>query len=509
MVGKSKKKVESDSSLSNISSTLPARSFENLLVGAVHTGMNIRQHFDNEAHEALVQSVRDNGILEPLLVMHSDKSGEFTLIAGERRYRAAVTVGLLEIPCFVYPPLSEAQLYDIMIQENLHRQDLNAIEEAEGIQKLLDAGITQEELGKKISRSQEYISNRLRLLSVPQELKDLIISCEITPSHVFAIMTHSSYPGFEDFVKKFKEIQDKYSAKDGKGFTVQDIVDKTPIKSFYESMKKDVSKLGILPLKNIRDVSWETYNKKCNSCKKTVYIDYNTHCLDKECFDKVMILAEKAKKQNEEESKLEVFKVDLYSPGFYNYYRAPIPEGKCEECNCFLKEGYYRGVCTVEDSYNSCVKEALAEVRRISESNKSTIHKCVIESYATVTPERKHRILLEAFYEKTIYYMEKKKNADDPRLYILQVKKPLVEMSDEELEEVIMLSILTNYVYSNERDNVDDDSFIAAANSLMKYGLGVPEGLESICERIKQKRLEEEALEDDDDYDDDEGDEDE
>lgn len=139
----------------------------------VPEGANPRRTFDAEALAELTESVRQYGILEPLVVRPA-AGGGFELVAGERRLRAAREAGLATVPVVVRE-LSDAQADELRLVENLQRQDLNPVEEAEALRRLLERhGYTQEQLTARLGKSQPWISNRLRLLELPEEVRDLI-----------------------------------------------------------------------------------------------------------------------------------------------------------------------------------------------------------------------------------------------------------------------------------------------------------------------------------------------
>lgn len=140
-----------------------------------------RQNFDPSKLEDLVNSVREKGVLQPLLVRESLNGYE--LIAGERRLRAAEKTGLKEVPCRILK-LSDEESLEIALLENVQRADLNCLEEAAGYLKLINEfSYTQEMLSKKIGKSRSHIANSLRLLSLPKEIQELLQSQNISAGH--------------------------------------------------------------------------------------------------------------------------------------------------------------------------------------------------------------------------------------------------------------------------------------------------------------------------------------
>ncbi len=129
-----------------------------------------RKHFDNESLKELAESIREYGILQPLIVSRVEKETEFgraveyQLIAGERRLRAAQLLGLERVPAIIRPSLEERQKLEAAIIENIQRSDLNPLETARGFAKLADEfGLPQREIADRIGKSRAYVANMLRL----------------------------------------------------------------------------------------------------------------------------------------------------------------------------------------------------------------------------------------------------------------------------------------------------------------------------------------------------------
>jgi ParB family chromosome partitioning protein len=147
-----------------------------------------RTNFDPEHFAELVHSVREFGVLQPVVVRTNEK-GEYELIMGERRTRAAREAGLTSIPAIVRDTADEHLLRDALL-ENLHRSELNPLEEASAYQQLLeDFGITQEELATRIGRSRPQISNTIRLLKLPVPVQQRVAAGVLTAGHARAILS--------------------------------------------------------------------------------------------------------------------------------------------------------------------------------------------------------------------------------------------------------------------------------------------------------------------------------
>ena len=155
----------------------------------VPNGQQPRNHFDPDDLAELVHSVREFGVLQPIVVRpHPDQPGKYELVMGERRLRATKAAGLDTIPAVVKDTANEAMLRDALL-ENLHRSQLNPLEEASAYQQLLaDFGITQEELATRIGRSRPQISNTLRLLKLPESVQLRVAAGVLSAGHARAIL---------------------------------------------------------------------------------------------------------------------------------------------------------------------------------------------------------------------------------------------------------------------------------------------------------------------------------
>ena len=145
-----------------------------------------RTHFNETQLQELSESIRQNGVLQPLLV-RKDRKG-YEIIAGERRYQAAKIAGLTELPVIV-KDVDDQQMLELALIENLQRSDLNPIEEAKGYRQLIKAsGMTQEALSKAVSKSRSAITNSLRLLDLPEVIQDMLFEGKLTAGHARAIL---------------------------------------------------------------------------------------------------------------------------------------------------------------------------------------------------------------------------------------------------------------------------------------------------------------------------------
>jgi ParB family transcriptional regulator, chromosome partitioning protein len=145
-----------------------------------------RKYFDDDKLEELVKSISENGILQPVVVQKAVNGYE--LVVGERRWRASKKAGLKKIPA-VIREVSDAQALELAIIENIHRQDLNPIEEAEAYARLADDfALTQEMIAKKVGKSRATVTNILRLLKLPRSIKENLISGKLSMGHARALL---------------------------------------------------------------------------------------------------------------------------------------------------------------------------------------------------------------------------------------------------------------------------------------------------------------------------------
>ena len=146
-----------------------------------------------DALAELVDSIRSRGILQPLLARrHPEAQNRYQIIAGERRWRAAQQAGLHEVPVLLRE-LGDSDAMAAALVENLQRQDLNAIEEAEGYKRLIDEfGLTQEELGAAVGKSRSHVANCLRLLNLPASVRAEVQAGKLSAGHARALLSHAN-----------------------------------------------------------------------------------------------------------------------------------------------------------------------------------------------------------------------------------------------------------------------------------------------------------------------------
>ncbi|MBY0110586.1 ParB/RepB/Spo0J family partition protein [Patescibacteria group bacterium] len=171
-----------------------------------------RKEFDEARLKALAESIRQYGVLQPLVVTRKEieKFGggletRYELIAGERRLRASKLVGLREIPVVIREEQDDRMKLEIAIIENLQREDLNAIDRAKALAQLAEEfGLSHSEIGAKVGRSREFVSNSIRLLALPEHIQQAVVNKELTEGHARALLMLSDRKEEQDTL--FKEI---------------------------------------------------------------------------------------------------------------------------------------------------------------------------------------------------------------------------------------------------------------------------------------------------------------
>lgn len=159
-----------------------------------------RKVFDEEKLEELAESIREHGLIQPVILRKAENGYE--IVAGERRWRACRIIGIKEIPCIV-KELSDEENMLLAIIENMQREDLNPIEEAEGLKQMIDTyGLTQEEVSRSVGKSRPYIANSLRLLKLPDKIVQHLSEGQLSAGHAKALA------GVEDEMKQLRLAED-------------------------------------------------------------------------------------------------------------------------------------------------------------------------------------------------------------------------------------------------------------------------------------------------------------
>lgn len=169
-----------------------------------------RKSFDDDKIAELAESIKNHGVIQPIIL--KEDSNKYVIVAGERRWRAAKLVGLKEVPAVVME-LSDKDVLEISLIENIQRQDLNPIEEAEAYKKLLtEFNLTQEELGKRVGKSRVVITNAIRLMNLSDTVKQYIIDGVISEGHGRVLLTISDEKLQGDIARKI--IDEKLSVRE-------------------------------------------------------------------------------------------------------------------------------------------------------------------------------------------------------------------------------------------------------------------------------------------------------
>ena len=165
----------------------------------------VRKYFDKNDLYSLSQSIKNNGIFQPIVVVSDKKeNGKYKIVAGERRWRAAQLANIHEVPIVLRDDLSSEKIVEISLLENLERSDLNPLEEAKGYEDLINEhNYTQEKVAKIFSKSRPYITNFLRLLTLPDEIQTYIVAGKLSVGHARAIISsENSLELARDIIKK-------------------------------------------------------------------------------------------------------------------------------------------------------------------------------------------------------------------------------------------------------------------------------------------------------------------
>lgn len=179
-----------------------------------------RQQFSHEELEELMSSIKEHGLLQPLVVTPVGSDGSYQLIAGERRFRAMTILGEKTVPVIVRQATEQQQL-ELAIIENIQRQDLNALEEAMAYARLADEfGLTQEEISTKVGKSRSQVANTIRLLMLPKEIRDAVAEGKISPSNARTLL---ALPNDEERLKLFHTMVNE-------GLTVRQVEDRVSVR---------------------------------------------------------------------------------------------------------------------------------------------------------------------------------------------------------------------------------------------------------------------------------------
>ena len=223
-----------------------------------------RKHFDDDKIQELADSIKLHGVFTPILVKKAVKGYE--LITGERRLRASKLAGLKRIPAILMD-FDDQQMMEIALLENIQREDLNAIEEAQGYEKLIKKlGYKQEELAHRIGKSREHVANMLRLLKLPASVQQHVVNNELSMGHVRALLSLKDPKLMEEVAQKAIQLHLSVRA--------------------VETLVKNMNEPKPEPVKKERDVNLDQVEKRLQSRFGTkVKIDEKQNVIKYHCND--------------------------------------------------------------------------------------------------------------------------------------------------------------------------------------------------------------------------------
>jgi len=226
-----------------------------------------RQTFDSKAMQSLAESIKEKGILQPLAVRKVNDNS-YELIAGERRLRAAQMVGLKKVPVFILSIKDESEMMELALIENIQRDNLNSIEEAEGYAILNDKyNLSQKEIGRKVSKSRSEIANKLRLLRLPSVIQDSLRSGIIHYGHARALISIQDSVKLLEIFKKI--IAQKLTVRES------EMLIKSNKKNSVKKIKKN-NQHEKLEKKLINYLQTNLSIKKSKKNKGKIIIEFNT-----------------------------------------------------------------------------------------------------------------------------------------------------------------------------------------------------------------------------------------
>ena len=210
-----------------------------------------RRQFDKSDLEALAETIRVHGVVQPIIVRaYNEKPGYYSIIAGERRWRASQLAGLHQIPT-VIREFNDLDTLKIAIIENLQRSNLNAIEEAMAFEQLLDRfGYNQQTIADAIGRSRAYVANTLRLLGLPKEVQEFVIKGELSAGHARAALgAENPILAAKEMLAKGLNVRDAEKLANNKKSNTSSVSRETKSDSDTEALESDISNLLGLDVK--------------------------------------------------------------------------------------------------------------------------------------------------------------------------------------------------------------------------------------------------------------------
>ncbi len=210
-----------------------------------------RRQFDKAELEALAETIRAHGIVQPIIVRaYSEKPGYYSIIAGERRWRASQLAGLHQIPT-VIREFDDLDTLKIAIVENLQRSNLNAIEEAMAFEQLMDRfGYNQQSIAEAIGRSRAYVANTVRLLGLPKEVQEMVINGDLSAGHARAVLSAPDpVAAAKEIISKGLNVRDAEKLAGKSSSSAGSVSRETNSDTDTEALQNDISNLLGLDVK--------------------------------------------------------------------------------------------------------------------------------------------------------------------------------------------------------------------------------------------------------------------
>ena len=247
------------------------------------SGWNPRKEFDPKDMNALQESIKQQGICQPLLVRPDPDNGTFQLVAGERRLRAAKNLKLKKVPVMIRD-MTDQEVRQVMLIENLERKDLSPMEEATFLKRIVEAdGISQNQLAKTLGKPQSWISRRIQLLNAPSEIQSLLMARAITPKHVRILMPFEPYPIWKDILSRLLD-----QVKDNDEISARFLQSEIILHCLQFDNKSRTLKILDLPWEH-NDYERYVDTKDCKKCQRLksftdTYQRKSSFCIDRRCF---------------------------------------------------------------------------------------------------------------------------------------------------------------------------------------------------------------------------------
>ena len=444
----------------------------------VISGANPRKTFSDESLRELADSIREHGILEPLVVRQGSEPDTYELVAGERRLRAAKLAGWKMAPVVIRDLTDEAAA-EIMLIENLQREDLAPLEVATALQQLLATGSTQEELGRKIGKSQSWISNHLRLLGAPEDLKKLLISREITPKHANVLLPLAGYPAYDAAMKDYKRetYNGPVSVK-----RLEQIVEATIANDYSGNRSLNFDNPGW----QHKDILPYLDQTNCEGCPHRKELRVGAHkdrvCLKPDCYKRAMEAAtakrvherevERKAMLNSPEAQSKGLNLDLLSYSDYSRLSfAQFDKAECEGCQHNRRTKAGEAVCLKPECYQAKAEQH-RKAERAAEADWESKASDAANAYLASRPgplnDRELRLILEtvaACYQFEPLSIIDPWIPDAEELGVDDAQQCVDAIPDADLPKALLALVLHNIV---DEYGTDHKALIARINELGK-----------------------------------------